>query len=108
MNKKIILALFCYLALQTLAAQNITEEVYNSYEKYKENALEERRIKHYMLQPLISRIAENKKFTVNKVGESIEGRDLKLISIGSVGPIYSFGLKCTVMSLLPRKLYLIY
>lgn len=83
MNKKIILALFCYLALQTLAAQNITEEVYNSYEKYKENALEERRIKHYMLQPLISRIAENKKFTVNKVGESIEGRDLKLISIGS-------------------------
>lgn len=83
MNKKIVLAFLCYFTLQALTAQDITKKIYNSYDKYKESVLDERRIKHYKIQPLISQFTEDEKFTVTKVGESIEGRDLKLISVGT-------------------------
>ena len=62
---------------------DITSKLYGSYEKYKEEKLDKRRIKHHEIQPLIAKHAANPLFTVTKVGESIEGRDLKLISIGT-------------------------
>ncbi len=63
-------------------AQNITEQLYATYEKYKEPSLQKRRIKYADLQPLIARVRSNPKFEVQKVGTSIEGRDLTLISLG--------------------------
>ncbi|WP_246200141.1 M14 family metallopeptidase [Maribacter luteus] len=62
---------------------DITSKLYGTYEKYKEEKLDKRRIKHHEIQPLIAKHAANPLFTVTKVGESIEGRDLKLISIGT-------------------------
>ncbi len=62
---------------------DLTEILYNTYEDYKEISLEKRRIKHVDLQPLIEEYANNPKFQVSKIGESIEGRDLNLISIGN-------------------------
>jgi len=70
-------------AIHTIEAQEITDQLYTTYEKYKENTLDHRRIKHHRIQPLINAFVEDKRFTVKKVGESIEGRDLKLISLGS-------------------------
>ena len=69
----------CFYAQQ----KEITTSLYDSYEKYKETSLNKRRIKHHQLQPLIKAYATIPKFSVNKVGTSIEGRDLSLISIGS-------------------------
>jgi hypothetical protein len=75
------------LVLTSCAAQDqendITEVLYATYEEFKENSLDKRRIKHIDLQPLIEKFANNPKFQVNKVGQSIEGRDLNLISIGN-------------------------
>ena len=65
------------------AQKDITSNLYDTYSEYKEPALTKRRIKHKQIQPLIQRFADNTKFEVQKVGESIEGRDLHLISIGS-------------------------
>ncbi len=61
----------------------LTSELYETYEKYKEEKLDHRRIKHHELQPLIKKHAVNPLFTVKKVGESIEGRNLNLISMGT-------------------------
>jgi len=80
----------CYFLLLLIpsfwlqAQQNdITESLYDTYEKYKEPSLEKRRIKHHEIQPLIAKYASHPGFTVKEVGRSIEGRALNLISIGS-------------------------
>ena len=62
---------------------DFTEKLYDSYDDYKETSLNKRRIKHRDLQPLIDKFRQNPKFKVRRVGRSIEGRDLSLISIGN-------------------------
>jgi hypothetical protein len=62
---------------------DITDSLYATYENYRENTLKKRRIKHSDLQPLITEFSKNADFSVNKVGSSIEGRPLFLISTGS-------------------------
>ncbi len=61
----------------------ITDQLYETYDNYKEPSLVHRRIKHNDIQPLITRLKNNSKYTVQKVGASIEGRDLTLISVGT-------------------------
>ena len=83
MNLKLaFLALFAILFCNA-QENDITESLYGTYEKYREPSLDKRRIKHHELQPLIDQYQKNPKFKVQKVGESIEGRKLSLISIGS-------------------------
>ncbi len=62
--------------------ENITTQLFETYEKYKEPTLDKRRIKHHQLQPLLAKYRANPLFTVKVVGKSIEGRDLSLVSIG--------------------------
>ena len=80
-----ILKLFLLLFTSTLIGQNIdiTSKLYHTYNSYRETSLGERRIKHADIQPLIDKLKGNSKYTIKKVGQSIEGRDLTLISIGS-------------------------
>jgi hypothetical protein len=61
----------------------MTAKLYETYETYKEPSLDRRRIKHIDIQPLIERLKNDSKYTVQKVGKSIEGRDLSLISVGT-------------------------
>ncbi len=88
--KKIVLVLILSLVHSlSLSAQDFTESLYSTYGNYKEPSLDKRRIKYAQLTPLIDRLRTNSKFTVKKVGESIEGRDLNLISLGKGGtPIF--------------------
>ncbi len=77
---------FIFLSLFLQAQDSdITNSLYETYEKYLEETLDKRRIKHHEIQPLISEYRANPKFKVDVVGRSIEGRSLSLISIGS-GP----------------------
>ena len=77
--------LFLLFITLSVASQthNFTSEIYGTYDTYKETTLDKRRIKHQDIQPLINVLKSRTEFTVNKVGQSIEGRDLTLISIGS-------------------------
>ncbi|MBT8204651.1 MAG: peptidase M14 [Eudoraea sp.] len=80
--------LFCLcLSLGTVQAQNeaFTTSLYDTYETYKEPSLDKRRIKHTDLQPLIAKWKQDPNTEVNRVGTSIEGRSLQLISMGN-GP----------------------
>ena len=73
------------LALCFAQEPDITSELYETYDTYRETLLGKRRIKHHDLQPLIAAYRKDARFTVKTVGRSIEGRDLNLISIGQGG-----------------------
>nr|WP_299382137.1 M14 family zinc carboxypeptidase [Allomuricauda sp.] len=83
MQKKITTLVLSLICLGSMAQESITEKLYETYGTYKEPTLDKRRVKHSQIQPLINVFDTNPKFEVQKVGESIEGRDLKLISVGS-------------------------
>ncbi len=64
-------------------AQDFTDQLFADFDKVREPTLKVQRIKHAQLVPLIERLAANPDFTVREVGQSIEGRSLSLISIGT-------------------------
>lgn len=83
MIKKIMPLAIILLTLTVSAQDVLTSQLYETYETFKEPTLGKRRIKHSEIQPLINQLRANPKFEVQKVGESIMGKDLNLISIGS-------------------------
>src|SRR5690606_32277 len=83
MIKKSISLSLLFMSLSITAQNDFTSQLYESYDRFREPSLEKRRIKHSDIQGLIQKIGANPKFEVQKVGESIEGRDVHLISIGS-------------------------
>lgn len=60
----------------------LTSQLYETYENYKEQSLDKRRIKHSDIQPLLEKIRLKEQFKVTTVGKSIGSRDLRLVSIG--------------------------
>lgn len=62
--------------------KNIIDRLWEAYPHFKEESIAKRRITRGDIQPLIEELSKNQRFTVNKVGESIEGRDISLLSIG--------------------------
>ena len=77
--------LFTILLSGNIMAQEkqIAWDLYHSYENFKEKSLTNRRFKHSVIVPLIERLKNNKIFKADKVGKSVEGRDIYLISLGS-------------------------
>jgi len=61
---------------------DITSSLFETYQNYKEQSLNKRRIKYKDILGLITKLKNNPNYTINKVGKSIEGRDLTLISVG--------------------------
>ena len=82
--KKILM--LCFLSVWMMPAiaqtESFTQRFYETYDTYKEPALGKRRIKHADLQPLIDAVASRPGFEVTRVGTSLEGRPLRLISTG--------------------------
>lgn len=83
MIKSFATLIFLFLSLTILGqTDRFTANLYETYDSYKEKSLDKRRIKHGDLQPLIDAIVARPDFEVRTVGRSIEGRPLRLISIG--------------------------
>lgn len=83
---RIILQLLCcYFLLQTMAcAQPITfdhQKLANSYSTYKEKKITHRRFKHQDIEPIIQGL--KRPFSVEQQGQSIEGRAIYSVSVGS-------------------------
>lgn len=74
---------FLFFSPVTAQPKDLVQELWDSYKEFKEESITHRRFQHEDIVPLIKRLEQNNNFTVNKVGESIEGRDLFLISVGS-------------------------
>lgn len=60
----------------------IQERLFNSYDQFKEESIQTRRFKHKDIQPLIDSLKYVKGFEVSLLGESIQGRDISMISVG--------------------------
>lgn len=83
MKIKLLLALSFISSSITAQSTEMTTALYDTYDSFKEVSLEKRRIKRSDIQPLIEKFKANPKFKVATVGQSIGGRDLSLISLGS-------------------------
>jgi len=81
--KNLFLLLFILPILVVSQSDNTISKLYDTYDNYKEITLDKRRIKHADISPLIDELELNSKFKVTKVGTSIGGKELSLISIGS-------------------------
>ena len=79
----IIPLLLLFVSMTALAQDQLVNDLVSQYENFKETSLNKRRIKHKDLQPLIEKYKNQAGITVTKVGESIEGRSLSLLSLGS-------------------------
>lgn len=75
--------IYCLSGLSANGQTSITEQLYESYEQYREPSLNQRRIQHSDLQPLLQRLASEPGFELRRVGTSIQGRSLQLVSVGT-------------------------
>ncbi len=82
MIRKIIFPLCMLLMAATISAQNFEEKLYKSYDNYKEKRIKDRRFKHDLVLKLLEDLKRNNGLEIEKVGESIEGRSLNLVSLG--------------------------
>ena len=82
-NAAFNLSIFLFIGVIGYAQKDMTSDLYRTYERYKEPTLNERRIKHKDIQPLIAKVSKDTLLTVKRVGQSIQGRSISLISIGS-------------------------
>jgi len=81
---KTLLIILTIIISETIMAQNydFEQNLYQSYERYKEKSLTHRRFKHSDITPLIKKLKSRDGFTSKVVGKSVEGRKLELIAIG--------------------------
>jgi hypothetical protein len=65
-------------------AQNmdLAQNLYYNYDMYKEKSLTKKRIKHEDITPVINDVKRRGIFRVEKAGQSAQGRDIYLLSIG--------------------------
>src|SRR3990170_626409 len=84
------ISIFILIFPMILSAQDIEflEKVNHGYENYREKTINHRRFKHSDIKPLIKNL-EKKNFTVNKIGESAQHRDIYLVKWGN-GPVKLF------------------
>lgn len=84
-TKAIISTVFIFfLGWQSVFAQVFdAQDLAEIYPKYKVAQLKDRRIKHQDILPLLEKYRSQSAFKVQKVGASVEGRSLNLVSTGS-------------------------
>ncbi|MCM5661689.1 M14 family metallopeptidase [Galbibacter mesophilus] len=75
---------FCLLftAAEVASAQDFYQELFEKYDTYKEESITKRRFSYEKISPLIENLKEDSFFEVQKVGNSIKGTPLNLISFG--------------------------
>jgi hypothetical protein len=83
MKKSTLLFIILLSGIIMAQEKQLAWDLYHSYESFKEKSLENRRFKHADIVPLIEQLQNKNIFKVEKVGKSIEGRDIYLISLGT-------------------------
>ncbi|MCU7514149.1 MAG: peptidase M14 [Ignavibacteria bacterium] len=84
MKTLLILIYFGLIMTVSVKAQEnrFSQDLYNTYEQYRENSIKHRRIKRSDIDSLISRLKQNQFFNVRTLGHSTEGREINLVSAG--------------------------
>jgi len=74
---------FFLISFTFLSAQSFHEQLAATYEDYRSPTVQDRRFKQVDILPTIKRLVKHPDFTVEKVGESIEGREILLVKAGT-------------------------
>jgi hypothetical protein len=69
--------------LKEQSVPNVWQILYQQYDNFKEERLSHRRFTPSELEELIKELGEDERFTVNKAGESVEGRPIYLVKVGN-------------------------
>ena len=81
--KNLLILLLVIPFLGFTQQNSVSDNLFSNYKTYKESTLTQRRFKHSEIQPLIEKLKSEKDFQVQILGNSIEGRSISMISIGS-------------------------
>ena len=73
---------FVLLHFSMSAQSDFAKNIYEDHSKFIESSLKVRRIKHKDVMPLVDQLTEDKRYEVQTLGKSVEGRDIKLVSVG--------------------------
>ncbi len=82
-KKSIFFALFVFILAPLFAQSLPINDLYNTYDNFKDNRITVKRFTHSDLLPILKEKAANKVFKFEQVGKSIEGRSINMLSIGS-------------------------
>lgn len=84
MRLQSIICSLLFLLSYGAIGQNVDfyKDLYKNYNEFKEESIKQRRFTHEDVKNLLEGYKNNPDFRIQKVGESIEGRSLNLISIG--------------------------
>ncbi len=80
MTKYLLLLL---LPLITYGQENFDQVLNDQYDRFREQGIESRRFKHQDIQPFIENIGKEDGFTLTTLGNSIQGRSISMISVGT-------------------------
>ena len=78
-----IIVTLLFITTSLFAQKNIGKKLFGDYEKYRENTIAHRRFKHADIEPLVLKLKKDPQFKVQALGQSIEGRNIYMVSIGS-------------------------
>lgn len=78
----ILIVLLSFTSLSAQNSSDIPDLLNKQYEQFKEKEIQTRRFKHEDITPLIDQLEDETNFSVRRVGTSVEGRSLRLISLG--------------------------
>lgn len=82
--KKILISVLLIALSFTKAQENtMTTSLYQKYGSYKEETFQKRRFKHADMVPLIEKLKNDSRYSVEKAGKSVEGRDIYMIRTGA-------------------------
>ncbi|MEM9887413.1 MAG: M14 metallopeptidase family protein [Bacteroidota bacterium] len=79
---QIFAVLFLFSCKNSINAQT-SAKLYQNYEQYKEASISKKRFKHADIVPLIKKRQNHPLYKVIKAGESVEGRDIYMLRLGT-------------------------
>lgn len=82
----ILLLLFALVPGLNAQSPSWADDLLNRYDRYRENAVADRRFKHSEITPLILKLSGKNGFEVAEKGRSVEGRPIYLVKYGR-GPV---------------------
>lgn len=84
-NLKFIYTIILLLTLQgvVLAQNDLSQKLYDNYSNYKFDSIEQKRFSHSDLMNALNQFNNSELIEISTAGFSVEGREIKLIKIGS-------------------------
>lgn len=82
MKQIICLLIFGVLIHFTTQAQDVSRQLYEGYDQYKEMSITQRRFKQADIVPLLQALRKVDGFEVTPVGKSIQGRTIYMVKVG--------------------------